>query len=78
MAYAERWAAVIGGPAYAIDDQTAIQVTDDGVEVISEGHCGCPATLRHGFSAGEWGNPLWLPLPTNTVQSNCTARPALS
>ena len=25
-------------PAYAIDDQTAIKVTDDAVEVVSEGH----------------------------------------
>ena len=25
-------------PAYAIDDQTAIQVVDGTVEVISEGH----------------------------------------
>jgi dipeptidase E len=25
-------------PAYAIDDQTAIKVVDDKVEVISEGH----------------------------------------
>jgi dipeptidase E len=25
-------------PAYAIDDQTAIKVTDAGVEVIPEGH----------------------------------------
>ena len=38
MAAAERWAADIGGPAYAIDDDTAIQVVDDTVEVISEGH----------------------------------------
>jgi dipeptidase E len=38
MAHAERWAAGITVPAYAIDDQTAIKVTDDGVEVISEGH----------------------------------------
>jgi dipeptidase E len=38
MADAERWAAGISGPAYAIDDQTAIQVTDGTVEVISEGH----------------------------------------
>jgi dipeptidase E len=37
MANAERWAAGIPGPAYAIDDQTAIQVTD-AVEVVSEGH----------------------------------------
>jgi dipeptidase E len=38
MADAERWAAGIGGPAYAIDDQTAIKVVDGTVEVVSEGH----------------------------------------
>ena len=38
MAEAERWAAGIPRPAYAIDDQTAIKVTDGTVEVISEGH----------------------------------------
>jgi dipeptidase E len=38
MAAAERWAAGIGGPAYAIDDQTAIKVVDGIVEVVSEGH----------------------------------------
>jgi dipeptidase E len=38
LAEAKRWAADIGGPAYAIDDQTAIQVTDGTVEVVSEGH----------------------------------------
>jgi len=38
MADAERWAAGIGGPAYAIDDETAIKVTDGTVEVVSEGH----------------------------------------
>ena len=38
MANAERWAAGISGPAYAIDDETAIKVTDGGVEVVSEGH----------------------------------------
>ena len=35
---AERWAAGIPNPAYAIDDQTAIKVTDGTVEVVSEGH----------------------------------------
>ena len=35
---AERWAAGIQGPVYAIDDQTAIKVVDDAVEVVSEGH----------------------------------------
>lgn len=34
----ESWAAEIGGPAYAIDDQTAIQVVDGEVRVVSEGH----------------------------------------
>src|SRR5690348_13108288 len=38
MAEAERWAAGIGDPAYAIDDQTAIKVVDGTVEVVSEGH----------------------------------------
>ncbi|MGY5051314.1 Type 1 glutamine amidotransferase-like domain-containing protein [Streptomyces sp. 900105755] len=38
MADAERWAAGIAGPAYAIDAQSAIKVTDAGVEVVSEGH----------------------------------------
>jgi dipeptidase E len=38
MEAAERWAAEIGGPAYAIDDETAISVVDGTVDVISEGH----------------------------------------
>jgi dipeptidase E len=37
MADAERWAAGLGGPAYAIDDETAIKVTDGVAEVVSEG-----------------------------------------
>ena len=38
MAEAESWAARIEGPAYAIDDETAIQVVDGVVEVVSEGN----------------------------------------
>jgi len=38
MAFAERWAAGLGVPAYAMDDQTAIKVVDGTVEVISEGN----------------------------------------
>jgi dipeptidase E len=38
MANAEKWAASMPVPSYAIDDQTAIKVTDGTVEVISEGH----------------------------------------
>jgi dipeptidase E len=38
MAEAERWASGLSNPAYAIDDDTAINVVDDTVEVISQGH----------------------------------------
>ncbi|KQY57343.1 MULTISPECIES: Type 1 glutamine amidotransferase-like domain-containing protein [unclassified Nocardioides] len=38
MVDAEKWAAEIGGPAYAIDDATAITVHDGRVEVVSEGN----------------------------------------
>lgn len=38
MAHAQRWAARIGGPAYAIDDQTAIEVVEGRARVVSEGH----------------------------------------
>ncbi len=38
MAAAERWAAGLGNPAYAIDDETAIRVVDGSVDVVSEGH----------------------------------------
>lgn len=37
MAEAEQWAAGISGPAYAIDDETAIAVVDGTVEVVTEG-----------------------------------------
>ncbi|WP_053846546.1 Type 1 glutamine amidotransferase-like domain-containing protein [Streptomyces sp. NRRL B-24085] len=37
MAAAQRWAARIAGPAYAIDEQTAIKVKGSAVEVVSEG-----------------------------------------
>ncbi|WP_144704361.1 Type 1 glutamine amidotransferase-like domain-containing protein [Fictibacillus phosphorivorans] len=38
MAAAERWATDMQGPAYAINDDTAIKVIDGEVKVISEGH----------------------------------------
>jgi dipeptidase E len=38
MVDAERWAAALNAPAYAIDDETAIKVVDGVLEVISEGH----------------------------------------
>jgi dipeptidase E len=38
MAEAEKWAAGLTTPGYAMDDQTAIKVTDGAVEVVSEGH----------------------------------------
>jgi dipeptidase E len=38
MVHAERWAAGLTVPGYAIDDATAIQVVEGTVEVVSEGH----------------------------------------
>jgi dipeptidase E len=38
MANAERWAARLPVPGYAIDDETALKVIDGTVHVISEGH----------------------------------------
>ena len=38
LANAEKWAAKLPAPTYAIDDQTAIRVVDGAVDVISEGH----------------------------------------
>lgn len=38
MAAAEKWAAGLSNPAYAIDNETAITVVDGTVEVVSEGH----------------------------------------
>jgi len=38
MAAAERWAAGLSGPAYAIDDDSAIKVVDGAVTVVSEGN----------------------------------------
>ena len=38
MANAEKWAAKLTNPAYALDDESAIKVVDGAVEVISEGH----------------------------------------
>jgi dipeptidase E len=38
LAAAERWAAEVGVPAYAIDEQTAIKVVDGTAEIVSEGN----------------------------------------
>jgi dipeptidase E len=38
MDEADRWAREIGGPAYVIDDQSAIKVSNGTVEVVSEGN----------------------------------------
>ena len=38
MAHAEKWAAGMPVPGYAMDDETAIKVVDGAVEVVSEGH----------------------------------------
>ena len=47
MANAERWAAMLDCPAYAIDDDTAIRVVDGVLDVVSEGqwrHFDAPAS----------------------------------
>lgn len=38
LANAEKWAAAMSVPGYAMDDETAIKVVDGSIEVISEGH----------------------------------------
>jgi dipeptidase E len=38
LSNAEKWAAHIPAPTYAIDDETALKVTNGTVEVVSEGH----------------------------------------
>src|SRR5260221_5559455 len=38
VAIAEQWAARMSAPTYAIDDQTAITVSEGNVEAVSEGH----------------------------------------
>lgn len=38
LANAEKWAAGIQMPGYAMDDETAVKVVDDTVEVVSEGY----------------------------------------
>jgi dipeptidase E len=56
MANAEKWAAGLTVPAYAIDDDTAIQVTDGSVEIVSEGHWKLftpgPVTSASGVGSG--------------------------
>jgi len=37
-ANAEKWAAHIPTPTYAIDDQSAVRVVDGAVQIVSEGH----------------------------------------
>jgi dipeptidase E len=57
MANAEKWAASMPVPGYAIDDQTAIKVTDGTAEVVSEGHWKLftPSTQRLSGFAGSGG-----------------------
>ena len=38
LANAEKWAVGRPAPTYAIDDQSAVKVTDGAVEVVTEGH----------------------------------------
>lgn len=38
LAGAEKWASSVSVPGYAIDDQTAVKVTEGAIDVVSEGH----------------------------------------
>lgn len=60
MAAAERWAAGIAGPAYAIDEQTAIMVADGAVEVSPRAIGGCSSTCGYTRITAEPGIPLCL------------------
>jgi dipeptidase E len=51
-AHAEKWAAGLQVPAYAIDDETAIRVTDGSIEVVSEGHWRLFAPRQEGSESG--------------------------
>jgi len=60
MADAERRAADMRVPGYAIDDQTAIRVVDGTFEVVSEGHWKLFTPNSEGpsaFARDRW--PLW-------------------
>ena len=55
LANAEKWAAKLSVPAYAVDDQTAIKVTGGTVEVVSEGQWRLftPQEMEHRKRASE-------------------------
>jgi hypothetical protein len=56
LANIESWVARLPGPTYAIDDQTAVRVTDNTVEVVSEGHwklITCPARCEAENAVGR-------------------------
>jgi dipeptidase E len=44
---AEKWASRLPVPVYAIDDETAIKLNDDAVEVVSEDSGSCLIQTKH-------------------------------
>src|SRR5262249_7708922 len=85
LAEAEKWAAGIAGPAYAIDDQTAIKVTDGTVEVVSEGHwkllplgsCGAAQSSARVVVCPSWQVRLahsWTWCPTPRRGPRCSSK----
>ena len=56
LANIERWAAGIPVPAYAIDDETAIKVTDGVVEVVSQGRWKLFSPSPKASRSGEGDN----------------------
>ena len=76
MANAESWAAGIPGPAYAIDDQTAIKVTDGTIQVVSEGTGNCSPTRTDSHADRDTG-ALGRSSVRATVQKRRHARGAI-
>ena len=73
LADAERWAADIGVPAYAIDEQTAIKVVNGTIEVVSEGTGSCSAPVRSQANRahetrGAAGRPAFGPAPGSMLR----------
>ena len=71
MANAERWVARIEGPAYAIDDETAIKVTNGDVGGGGGGDVHGPSILAHGFRASRVAGGL-----RQWAEGSSVARPA--
>jgi hypothetical protein len=65
LANAEKWAARVQLPGYAMDDETAIKVVDGTVEVVSEGGVEIVYALKRPYSHQHY---LLLALPAASLK----------